>query len=103
MGQLAEARQKIAKGSAEEEQAKLKLTMQQNELRNLEGKMKSHAKEAGDNAKKVELLAKSVKNMEAKVQQCGWDAEKEKELENKSNRGQRYTCQVLKKNCYTEV
>lgn len=56
MGQLADAKAKIAQGAAEEEQAKVKLAMQQKELAASEARLKTHAKEAGDNVKKVENL-----------------------------------------------
>ncbi|KAF9530835.1 condensin complex subunit SMC2 [Crepidotus variabilis] len=87
MGQLADAKQKIAQGNAEEEQAKMKLTMQQNELRSLETKMKNHAKEAGENMKRVEALTKHVEEFERKVEECGWNTEKEAELEKALKQG----------------
>ena len=81
MGQLAEAKAKIAQGAAEEEQAKVKLNMQQKELGALEARLKAHAKDAGDNAKKVENLVKGLKDLEKKVEACGWSVGKENELE----------------------
>jgi septal ring factor EnvC (AmiA/AmiB activator) len=87
MGQLAEAKAKIAQGAAEEEQAKVKLTMQQKELAALEARLKVHAKEAGDNAKKVENSMKGLKDLEKKVEACGWSTEREKELESAIREG----------------
>jgi len=81
MGQLAEAKAKIAQGAAEEEQAKVKLNMQQKELGALEARLRAHAKEVGDNTKKVENLMKGLKDSEKKVEACGWSEGKEKELE----------------------
>ena len=81
MGQLADAKAKIAQGAAEEEQAKVKLAMQQKELAASEARLKTHAKEAGDNVKKVENLTKAVKDFERKIEASGWSVEKEKDLE----------------------
>lgn len=81
MGQLADAKQKIAQGSAEEEQAKMKLGMQKKQLADLEAKVKNHAKEAGENMKKLETLTKKLKEFERKVDETGWNLEKENNLE----------------------
>lgn len=87
MGQLAEAKAKISQGAAEEEQAKVKLTMQQKELGSLEARLKVHAKEAGDSAKKVENLKESLKNLEKKVDASGWSVGRETELESAIRQG----------------
>jgi structural maintenance of chromosome 2 len=87
MGQLAEAKARIAQGAGEEEQAKVKLSMQQKELGALEARLKAHAKEAGDNAKKVESLMKGLNDSEKKVEACGWGVGKEKELESAIREG----------------
>jgi len=94
MGQLADAKSKIAQGSAEEEQAKVKLGMQQKELSALEARLKAHAKDAGDNVKRVENLNRVVKEFERKVEGCGWSVEKERELE-KALKGSREEVKLL--------
>ncbi len=87
MGQLADAKAKIAQGAAEEEQAKVKLGMQQKELAALEARLKAHAKEAGDNMKKVENLTKVVKDFERKAEASGWSVEKEKDMDRSLKEG----------------
>lgn len=87
MGQLAEAKAKIAQGAAEEEQAKVKVTMQQKELSALEARLKDHSKEAKDNTKRVENLIKGLEELEKNVERCGWNAENEKELESALREG----------------
>ncbi|KAF8147393.1 nuclear condensin complex protein [Crassisporium funariophilum] len=72
MGQLADARARIAQATAEEEQSKVKLGMGEKELVALEGRMKAFAKEAGDNLKKLE-------NLRAAVQACQTKAVKQRE------------------------
>jgi structural maintenance of chromosome 2 len=94
MGQLADAKSKIAQGSAEEEQAKVKLGMQQKELSALEARVKAHAKDAGDNVKRVDNLIRVVKEFERKVEGCGWSVEKERELE-KALKGSREEVKLL--------
>jgi structural maintenance of chromosome 2 len=81
MGQLADARARIAQAAAEEEQSKVKLGMSEKELADLEGRMRALAKEAGDNLKKLENLKAAVEALEGKVAGSGWNAEKEKELD----------------------
>ncbi len=51
MGQLAEAKARIAQGKAEEEQSRVKLGMREKELQALQKKMKEVEREAGDSAK----------------------------------------------------
>ncbi|KAF8966105.1 condensin complex subunit SMC2 [Flammula alnicola] len=81
MGQLAEARARIAQASAEEEQSKVKLGMSEKELVDLEGRMRAFAKEAGDNMKKLENLKAAVQALEGKVNNSGWSAEQDRDLD----------------------
>ncbi|KAF8803977.1 condensin complex subunit SMC2 [Phlegmacium glaucopus] len=81
MGQLADAKARLAQGAAEEEQSKVKLTMSEKELVNLEARMKVFAKEAGDNLKKLEALKATVQACQAKVTNSGWSVEKDKQLD----------------------
>ena len=81
MGQLADAKAKIAQGAAEEEQAKVKLNMSQKDLVGLEARMKAFAKETGDNIKKLEVLKAAVTSCGAKLNSSGWSLEKERQLE----------------------
>lgn len=81
MGQLADAKARLAQGAAEEEQSKVKLGMSEKELISLEARMKAFAKEAGDNLKKLENLKATVQAYQAKVTNSGWSAEKDKQLD----------------------
>ncbi|KAF8151802.1 condensin complex subunit SMC2 [Crassisporium funariophilum] len=81
MGQLADARARIAQATAEEEQSKVKLGMGEKELVALEGRMKAFAKEAGDNLKKLENLRAAVQACQTKAVNSGWSAEKDQELD----------------------
>ena len=81
MGQLADARARIAQAAAAEEQNRVKLGMGEKELGELEGRMRTLAKEAGDNVKKLEHLKGVVAKIESALAGTGWNAEKEKQLE----------------------
>ena len=81
MGQLADAKARLAQGLAEEEQSKVKLAMSEKELVNLEARMNAFAKETGDNVKKLENLKAAVQACQAKVTNSGWSAEKDKQLD----------------------
>ena len=86
MGQLADAKARLAQGAAEEEQSKVKLAMA---LVNLEACMKVSAKETGDNLKKLENLKAAVQACQTKVTNPGWSVEKDKQLKYAVARGTR--------------
>ena len=81
MGQLADAKARLAQGAAEEEQSKVKLAMSEKDLVNLEARMKAFAKETGDNLKKLENLKAAVQACQTKVTNSGWNTEKDKQLD----------------------
>ena len=81
MGQLADAKARLAQGAAEEEQSKVKLAMSEKELVNLEARMKAFAKETGDNMKTLESLKAAVQACQTKVTNSGWSMEKDKHLD----------------------
>ena len=83
MGQLAEAKQRMAQAAAEEEQSKVKLGMAEKELGTLKGRMKDFEREAGDSKKKLEGMRGTVEGIKSKIAKCGWSAEKEGEGEAK--------------------
>lgn len=78
MGQLAEARSRIAQGEAEEEQSKVKLGMSEKELKTLEGRWKEVEKEAQKGKKNVEAMKASVEDYRKKVASSGWNEEMER-------------------------
>ena len=81
MGQLADAKARLAQGAAEEEQSKVKLAMSEKDLVNLEARMKAFAKETGDNLKKLENLKAAVQACQTKATNSGWSMEKDKQLD----------------------
>lgn len=78
MGQLAEARSRIAQGEAEEEQSKVKLGMSEKELKTLEGRWKEVEKEAQKGKKNVEAMKASVEDYRKRVANSGWNEEMER-------------------------
>ncbi|KAF4583816.1 Structural maintenance of chromosomes protein 2 [Pleurotus pulmonarius] len=81
MGQLADAKARIAQAAAEEEQCRVKLVMHEKELKALEARWKSMEKEAKDGEKQLEKKRREVEEVAAKLAACGWDADKENEGE----------------------
>ena len=81
MGQLADAKARLAQGAAEEEQSKVKLAMSEKDLVNLEARMKAFAKETGDNLKKLDNLKDAVQACQTKEKNSGWTTEKDKQLD----------------------
>jgi len=81
MGQLADAKAKLAQATAEEEQSRVKLGMSEKELKALEGRWKEVEREAGDGKKNLESVKAETEKFRRKVEECGWSAEKERDGE----------------------
>lgn len=81
MGQLADAKARLAQASAEEEQSRVKLGMSEKELKTLEGRWKEVEREAGEGKKNLEVMKVTVEKFRKKVAECGWSADKEREGE----------------------
>jgi structural maintenance of chromosome 2 len=81
MGQLADAKARLAHASTEEEQSRMKLGMSEKELITLEGKWKAVEREAGDSKELLDAMKGDVEKFRRKVAECGWSADKEKEGE----------------------
>ncbi|KAG1760257.1 condensin complex subunit SMC2 [Suillus occidentalis] len=79
MGQLADAKARMAQGSAEEEQNRVKLNMSEKELKVLEAKWKDVEKEAGQGKRNMENMRTEAEKLKRKVADCGWSAEQEQE------------------------
>ena len=79
MGQLADAKAKLAQATAEEEQSRVKLGMGEKELKVLEGRWKEVEREAGDGKKNFEKVKAETEKFKRKVEESGWSAEKERE------------------------
>ncbi|RDB22008.1 Structural maintenance of chromosomes protein 2 [Hypsizygus marmoreus] len=83
MGQLAEAKARIAQGKAEEDQSKVKLGMSEKELKTLEGRWKEVEREAQDGQRKLQTLVTAVEECRRKLAGSGWNEEMEKAGEEK--------------------
>lgn len=81
MGQLAEAKARIAQGRTEEEQSRVKLGMREKELQALQKKMKEVEREAGDSAKRLKDMKAVVEQHRQRLAKGKWNAEMEEKLE----------------------
>ena len=79
MGQLADAKARLAQAGTEEEQSKQKLAMSQKELKTLEGRWKEVEREAGEGQKRLKAMQAEIDSFRKKVAECGWTEEKERE------------------------
>ncbi|OJA21244.1 hypothetical protein AZE42_02525 [Rhizopogon vesiculosus] len=79
MGQLADAKARMAQGSAEEEQNRVKLNMSEKELKALEAKWKDVEKEAGQGKRNLENMRAEAEKLKRRVADSGWSAEREQE------------------------
>ena len=81
LGQLADAKARIAQGTAEEERTRRKLSLREKELAELEVKWKKVEKEAGDGRKSLEAARKELEVVRRKVEVTNWDLEKDAQME----------------------
>ncbi|KAL5522254.1 SMC2 [Sanghuangporus sanghuang] len=82
MGQLADAKARLAQASAEEEQSRVKLGMSQKDLKTLDKRWKEVEKEAGEGRQKLQEKRAEVEKLRKKVEASGWSSEKESQNEN---------------------
>ena len=68
LGQLADAKARIAQGTAEEEQTRRKLSLREKELAELEVKWKKVEKEGGGGRKSLEAARKGLEVVRRKVE-----------------------------------
>lgn len=83
MGQIAEAKSKLAQAAAEEEQSRIKLGMSEKELKALEVKWKEVERESGESKKKVVAMRDEVEQSRKRINNCGWNADMEEASETK--------------------
>ncbi|KAI0264934.1 condensin complex subunit SMC2 [Gloeopeniophorella convolvens] len=81
MGQLADARARLAQAAAEEEQARVRLDMSRRELAELEKRWKAVEREAGQGERDIKRVQAEVEALRKKVDATGWSAEKEQASE----------------------
>lgn len=86
MGQLADAKARLARESAEEESLRRKLSMTEKELGEVSKKWKSVEKEAKEMQAGLEKGQKELVGMKEKLGKLNWDEEKEKEAEERTVR-----------------
>jgi len=81
MGQLADAKARLAQAAAEEEQMRVKLGMSQKELKALETRWKEVEREAGEGARNLQAMKAEIEKCQRKIEACGWNAEMEQQRE----------------------
>jgi structural maintenance of chromosome 2 len=81
MGQLADAKARLAQATTEEDQCRMQLGMSERELKALEGRWKEVAREAEGAKGKLDAMKADAENFRKKIAESGWNAEREKEDE----------------------
>ncbi|CCM00223.1 uncharacterized protein FIBRA_02251 [Fibroporia radiculosa] len=81
MGQLADAKARLAQAKTGEEQSRVKVGMSNKELKSLEAKWKEVEREAGEGQKRLQMMRKEVDDFKKKVGESEWNAEKEQHSE----------------------
>ena len=77
MGQIADARARLAQAAAEEEQVRVKLDMSRRELGELEKRWKAVEREAGQGERDIKRMQGEVEILRKKADSTGWNEEKE--------------------------
>ncbi|KAF9233061.1 condensin complex subunit SMC2 [Melanogaster broomeanus] len=90
MGQLADAKARLAQGAAEEEQNRMKLSMSENELKTLETKWKDVEKDAHQGQQNLDKLKTDLNKLKRQLSDCGWSGEQQQQsdIELRAARGQ---------------
>lgn len=81
MGQLADARARLAQATAEEQQGRTKLASAEKDLKALQARWKDVEREAGEGKRNLAAMKTEVEKARRKLEQSGWNAEKEREGE----------------------
>ena len=81
MGQIADARTRLAQAAAEEEQLRVRLDMSRHELADLEKRWKAVEREAGQGERDIKKMRTEVEILRKKVDATGWTTEKERASE----------------------
>lgn len=83
LGQLAEAKARLAAAGTEAEQAKVKMGLAEREIKEKEPRAKKASKEGEGLIKELESKRSDVQKIKGRVQAGGWDEGKERELAEK--------------------
>jgi structural maintenance of chromosome 2 len=78
MGQIADARARLAQAAAEEEQIRVKLDMGRRELGELEKRWKAVEREASQGECDIKKMQVEVETLRKKADSTGWNEEKER-------------------------
>lgn len=81
MGQLADARARLAQATAEEEQSRVKLASAEKDLKALQARWKDVEREAGEGKRNLTAMEAEVEKARQKLDRTGWNVEKEQEGE----------------------
>ena len=81
MGQIADARARLAQAAAEEEQLRVRVDMSRHELADLEKRWKAVEREAGQGERDIKKMRTEVDMLHKKVDATGWTTEKEQASE----------------------
>ncbi|KAF8308761.1 condensin complex subunit SMC2 [Clavulina sp. PMI_390] len=79
LGQLADAKARMAAASTEEEQSRMRMSMLEKELKDKELKWKAVEKDAGEGAKSLARGKKEVEALQKKLDATGWNEAQEAE------------------------
>lgn len=80
MGQLAEAKARLAAAGTEAEQAKVKITMAEKEIKDKEPRAKKAEKEGEGLIRELATKRADAEKLRAKVSGAGWDEDRERDL-----------------------
>jgi structural maintenance of chromosome 2 len=78
MGQLADAKARLAHATTEEEQTRMKLGMSEKELKALEARWKDVEREAGEGQRSLQAKKAEVESYRTKIASSGWNEDREK-------------------------
>ena len=81
MGQLADARARVAQAAAEEEQSRVKLASAEKDLKALQARWKEVEREANEGKKTLASMKSEVDKFRQRVQQCAWSEEQDRAME----------------------
>ncbi|KAG9312704.1 condensin complex subunit SMC2 [Chiua virens] len=81
MGQIAEAKARLAQGVAEEEQNRTKLSMNEQELKRLEARYKEVEREASQGQQNLTKMKGELEKLKRQLSECGWSTEQQQQFE----------------------
>jgi structural maintenance of chromosome 2 len=95
MGQIADAKARLAQAATEEERSRIQLGMSERELKILETRWREVEREAGDGKKNLDSKRVEVEKLRKKVDNCGWSEEKEQHGQAQLNAAKQQVRQLM--------